>query len=92
MRIVYRRSALADLDAIHRYVSGFDIGAADRLIDRIHAAIARLETHPMSARPARRRGLRILSVPSRPYVVIHRVMTDHVEIVGIMHTARRRNL
>jgi toxin ParE1/3/4 len=88
MRIRYDPRALSDLQNIFEYVAAVDRGAAARVIGRIERAIGRLKVLPYSGRPGRKPGIRILSVPSLPYVVVHRVFEDFVEILAIFHTAR----
>ena len=57
---------------------------------RIERAIRRLEVLPLSARPGRVPGTRVLAVPGLPYVVIHRVRDDWIDIIAVLHTARNR--
>jgi toxin ParE1/3/4 len=89
MKVVYLRPALRDLETIRSYIEQYDEQAAERVIRRIERAVARLEILPHSGRPARG-DIRILSVPELPYVVIHRVRNDRVEIAAVLHTARKR--
>jgi toxin ParE1/3/4 len=89
MKLVYARSALRDLESIHSYIARGDPEAARRVIARIERCTGRLEQLPYSGRPGPR-GIRLLSVPGLPYVVIHRVQQDTVKIVVVFHTARNR--
>ncbi|MGZ9073259.1 MAG: type II toxin-antitoxin system RelE/ParE family toxin [Rhodoplanes sp.] len=57
---------------------------------RIEKAIDRLRILPLSGRPGVVKGTRILVVPGLPYVAIYRVVDDFVDIVAVLHTARRR--
>jgi toxin ParE1/3/4 len=91
MRIVYLRPALRDLEAIHAYIARDDPEVARRVIARIAYSTGRLENFPYSGRPGPR-GVRLLSVPGLPYVVIHRVQNDTVKIVAVFHTSRKRRL
>jgi toxin ParE1/3/4 len=88
-KIVYHRSALRDLEAIHSYIAKDNLDAADRVVARIKQATARLEGFPFSGRPGPR-GVRLLSVTGLPYVVIHRISDETVKIVAIFHTSRNR--
>ena len=89
MRVRYKARALRDLEAIHRHISQFDAVAAKTVVRRIGHSIGRLEILPMSGRPSVK-GTRLLVVPRLPYVVIHRVGEDVVDIIAVLHTARRR--
>ncbi|MGZ8373088.1 MAG: type II toxin-antitoxin system RelE/ParE family toxin [Rhodoplanes sp.] len=61
-----------------------------RVVRRIEKAIDRLRILPLSGRPGVVKGTRILVVPGLPYVAIYRVVDDFVDIVAVLHTARRR--
>jgi toxin ParE1/3/4 len=88
MRIRYDPRALSDLHEIFDYIAAEDRAAAARVVARIERAINRLSVLPYSGRAGRRFGTRILTVPSLPYIVVHRVFDDFVEVLAIFHTAR----
>lgn len=89
MKIRYKARALRDLEGIHGYISQFDPAAASALVGRIERSINRLLTLPMSGRPSVK-GTRLLVVPEVPYIVVHRVGADTVDVIAVIHTARRR--
>jgi addiction module RelE/StbE family toxin len=89
MKLRYKVRALRDLEEIHSYISQFDTVAAGAVVRRIERSINRLLILPMSGRPGVK-GTRLLVVPGLPYVVIHRVAGDMIDIIAILHTARRR--
>jgi toxin ParE1/3/4 len=74
MTIRYDARALKDIEAIHRYIAQDDPIAAVRVVSRIEHAVERLAVFPLSARPGRVPGTRVLAVPT--YVMIHRVRGD----------------
>jgi toxin ParE1/3/4 len=90
MTVRYDARALKDIESIHDYIARDDPIAARRVVSRIERAIQRLAVSPLSARRGHVPGTRILAVPRLPYVVIHRVRGDSVDIVAVLHTARRR--
>jgi toxin ParE1/3/4 len=89
MKLRYKARALRDLEGIHEYISEFDPEAAKAVVRRIQRSISRLSILPMSARPSIK-GTRLLVVPGLPYVVVHRIGEDIVDIIAILHSARRR--
>jgi toxin ParE1/3/4 len=89
MKVVYVRGALKDLETIRAYIAQDNPEAARRVIARIGQSASRLETFPYSGRQGPR-GIRLLSVPGLPYVVIHRVGDDVVRVVAVFHTSRNR--
>ncbi len=90
MKIRYKARARDDLEGIHRYISQFDRAAASAVVRRIERAVNRLSIVPMSGRAGIVKGTRLLVVPDVPYIVVHRVGADTVDIIAILHTARRR--
>jgi toxin ParE1/3/4 len=90
MRLRYKARALKDVERIHGYISQFDPQAAKRVVARIEHSISRLAIWPHSGRTGTVAGTRILVVPGLPYVAIYRVRNDDVEIITVLHTARRR--
>jgi addiction module RelE/StbE family toxin len=90
MILRYKARALADLEAIYDYIAQDDPTAARRVVQRIVRSIGRLAIIPLSGRPGVVRGTRILAVPGLPYVVIHRVRENTLDIIAVLHSARRR--
>lgn len=90
MIVRYKRRALRDIERIHGYIAAFDPGAAKRVIQRIQHSIARLNILPLSGRLGVVAGTRLLVVPGLPYIVVHRVRDDAVDIIAVLHTARKR--
>jgi plasmid stabilization system protein ParE len=52
MKLRYKVRALRDLEAIHAYISQFDLVAAGAVVSRIERSINRLLILPMSGRPS----------------------------------------
>jgi toxin ParE1/3/4 len=90
MTVRYKARALRHINAIHDHIAQDDPIAGARVVSRIEHAIERLAVFPLSARPGRVPGTRVLAVPGLPYVVIHRVRGDSVDIIAVLHTARAR--
>jgi toxin ParE1/3/4 len=90
MKVRFKARALRHIEKIHEYIFAHDPAAAKRIVQRIEHSISRLAFVPFSARPGVVEGTRILVVPGLPYVVIYRVGDDAVDIIAILHTARRR--
>jgi plasmid stabilization system protein ParE len=66
-----------------------DPAAADRFVTRIVEAIETLCDHPHLGRPGRVAGTRELVIADTPYIVPYRVVDDGVEILAVIHGARR---
>ena len=90
MNLHFKRRALRHLESIHRHIASDNPAAAKRVIDQIEHSIGRLQTMPFSARPGVVKGTWLLAVPGLPYIVVHRVRGDTVEIIAVLHTARER--
>jgi len=89
LRTRWTRPALGDLEAIGDFVARDNPAAAGRLVTRIVEAIETLCDHPHLGRPGRVAGTRELAIAETPYVVPYRVVDDGVEILAVIHGARR---
>jgi toxin ParE1/3/4 len=89
MEIVWRRVALDDLEAAHRYIAERNPRAASRVHATILASVGRLTDHPNLGRPGRVAGTRELVVPRTPYIVAYATIDEQVMILSVMHSARR---
>lgn len=90
MILRYKRRALRDIERIHDYIAQYDAEAAKRVVRRVEHSISRLSFLPLSGRTGVIAQTRIVVVPGLPYVAVYRVRDEVVEIIAILHTARRR--
>lgn len=88
MRVVWTRPAREQLAEILAYLAERNTGAAARVVAGIDARMVQLERHPQIGRPGRVGGTRELVLPGLPYVFAYRI-SDKVEILALMHGARR---
>lgn len=88
MSLVWRDSALTDLEAIYDYIAVYSPAAADRLQDIIEACAERLPDHPFMFRPGRVDGTREAVVHPN-YLLIYRVGVECVEIVNVVHARQQ---
>jgi toxin ParE1/3/4 len=88
-RVVRSAAANADLDEIWLNLALDNLHAADRLVDRIANRCLGLATHPHlgPARPEIAPDARMLVVGD--HLVLYRVTETGVEIVRVVHGARR---
>ena len=88
MEIVWRRTALNDLEAIHEFIAQDNPQAAARVRDAVRNAVGRVAVHPNLGRTGRVEGTRELIISNAPYIVAYRVVTDQVRVLAIIHTSR----
>jgi len=77
---------MADL---YSYIAQSNEGAAESQLRIILDAAENLARFPGMGRLGRRRGTRELVVPGRSYIVAYRVHLATVEILAVIHGARR---
>ena len=88
LKLVWRETALDDLDEILDYIAERDPAAADRLHAAIDKCAGTLPLLPRKHRPGRVPGTREAVV--RPnYILVYRLTAEAVEIVSLMHARRR---
>ena len=89
MQIRYTRLALADLGEAEAFIRTHNPAAAASVMRRAETAIDRLKTFPDSGPLGRVAGTRELVVPETPFIVAYRVTRGNVDIVAVVHAARR---
>jgi toxin ParE1/3/4 len=82
---------LAESEAreIHRYIAEDSIAAADRQLDLLLESIQGLSRFSAKGRTGRVHGTRELVVPGTPYIVVYRLVDTTIQILSILHGARR---
>lgn len=90
MKIRWTDPAVADVQDIYDFIAGEDRDAARRILDAIYSAVEdSLPTHPGIGRTGRVAGTRELVVTGLPFVIPYRVRNGEVQILRVLHGARR---
>jgi addiction module RelE/StbE family toxin len=89
MEIVWRASALNDLEAIREFIAQDNRPAAARILTAIRVAVDRLGRHPGLGRAGRVEGTRELIISNAPYIIAYRIVENQVRILAIVHTSRQ---
>jgi toxin ParE1/3/4 len=87
MTVRWTPTALRDLESLQAYIGSDSSPAADAAVEKILAAIEALSQHPEMGRAGRVVATRELVVP--PFVIAYRLRRGTVEIMAIIHGARR---
>jgi len=77
------------LQAVYDYLARERPAAANDTIDRVLAAIEALEAFPHLGRSGRVPGTRELVVAGTPFIAAYRLRKRDVEILAVLHAARR---
>jgi Plasmid stabilization system protein len=85
----YTISAFDDISEIYRYIACDDPGAAADVLAAIGQAVELLRLFPLKSRATQRRGVRALPLSHYPYIIFFRVKGRDLEILHILHGARR---
>ncbi|MVZ97392.1 type II toxin-antitoxin system RelE/ParE family toxin [Sphingorhabdus sp. IMCC26285] len=88
LKLIWRASAIADLEVILSFISDHDWAAANNLLLAVETCAERLPDHPYLYRAGRVAGTREAVVHPN-YIIIYRVSTDTVEIVNIVHARQQ---
>jgi toxin ParE1/3/4 len=89
MALVWRRQAEQDLQRIFDFILEHNPAAAQRVAERIERRVAELQAHPRAGRRGRVAGTRELVVAGTPYIVAYRVKGRQIDILAVLHGARR---
>ena len=89
MRLIWAPQAIEDVEAIRTYVARDSEQYANLLVERIVAAVDRLEGFPLSGRVVSEVGDESLrEVIYRNYRIVYRLKPEIIEIVTVFHAAR----
>jgi toxin ParE1/3/4 len=89
MAIIWRRSALADLEALREFIAHDNPRAAARISATIQTAVERLAAYPNLGRAGRVEGARELIITEAPCIVAYRVVEDQIRILSVLHASRQ---
>jgi addiction module RelE/StbE family toxin len=88
MKLVWRASALDDLETIISYISERNVAAAARLLSAVEACAEGLRERPLLYRPGRVAGTREAVVHPN-YILIYEVGSDEVTIAAVVHSRQQ---
>jgi toxin ParE1/3/4 len=89
LEVRWLKRALANLEEEAEYIARDKPAAARRVVLAIAASVARLADYPAMARTGRVEGTRELVVPGTPYIIPYRVREGRVEVLRVLHAARK---
>ena len=89
MKIAWTRLAIEDLNHAYDYIAVERPSAARHTAQQIEKAIQSLSRHPEIGRAGRVEGTRELIVPGTPFIVPYRIKGNRIEILAVIHGARR---
>ena len=89
MKLAWTRLALKDLDSACANISEENPSAAARTIERVRKALEVVSRHSEIGRPGRVEGTRELIIPGTPFIVAYRVKAKRIEVLSVIHGARR---
>ena len=88
-QITWAPQAIEDVEAIRAHVARDSTRYADLVIERILAAVARLESNPLSGRVVPEvADESIREVIHRTYRIVYRLRSDVAEILTVFHGAQ----
>ncbi|MFL6429239.1 MAG: type II toxin-antitoxin system RelE/ParE family toxin [Acidobacteriaceae bacterium] len=74
---------------IHQYIAADNSASADRQLHRVLESIQGLSLFLEKGRTGRVSGTRELVVPGTPYIFVYRLKAAGIQILSILHGARR---
>jgi plasmid stabilization system protein ParE len=90
MNVHWTEAALADLRAIETYISRHSSHYARGMVERIFSCSARLADHPsLGPMVPEYDDESLREVFEDPYRIVYRLMPQQIDIVAVVHAARR---
>ena len=92
MKLVFDDQALADLEAIHRWIARDSPATAKAVVERLFSSTELLITFPFTGHAGRDPDTLEWVVPRLPYIVVYEVdrSLDRVLITAVFHGAQDR--
>jgi addiction module RelE/StbE family toxin len=88
IRVIWAPQAIQDVEAIRAHIARDSAHYADLVVERLVAAVERLQDHPRSGRVVPELGDdSIREVIHRNYRIVYRLRPDLVEIATVFHGA-----
>ena len=87
MKVKWLRKALYNLQVIYKYIAKDNSEFALKVVIKIRGSVNQLEDFPLMGRIGRVKETREIVI--NPYFVIYRVNGNFVEILRILHSARK---
>jgi addiction module RelE/StbE family toxin len=86
---VWTEAAVRHLESAWEYLAIDSPAAAASQIDRILDAVERLSQYPELGRKGRIPSARELVVPDTPFLIAYRIHKHEIQILAVLHGARR---
>jgi toxin ParE1/3/4 len=87
MTVRWTPTGLRDLESLHAYLAEDNEDAAAAMVDKIIAGVEALQRYPQMGRKGRVAGTRELVI--YPFVVAYKVKSSAIEVIAVIHGARR---
>ena len=87
MKVKWLRKALHNLQVIYKYIAKDNSESALKAVIKIRGSVNQLEDFPLMGRIGRVKET--IEIVINPYFVIYRVNGNFVEILRILHSARK---
>jgi len=89
MTIVWSPTAVEDLKHLRAYIEQHDPRAAARVAKAILRGVENLAEFPGQGKPGRVPHTRELVISDTPFIVVYTAVEQTVQIVTVLHTARK---
>ena len=89
MKLRWTEGAIEDLQWAYDYLAAENVRAAGDIVDRSVSAVERLEQFPQMGRSGRVEGTRELVITGTPFIVAYRLKRDAIQILAVLHAARK---
>ena len=87
-RLVRRPLAGADIAEIWDYIAADSFASADAWVDRLDEKLKLLATQPLMGRSRSELSKDLRSMPFGRYVIFYLPLTDGIDVVRVLHSAR----
>ena len=89
IEVRWTQIALADLDSAFEFISANNSDVARAVIKKVLDGLDQLKAFPESGKDGRVPGTRELFISTTSFFIVYRVQKNHLEVLAILHSARK---
>ena len=89
MTIVWSPTAVKDLEHLRAYIEQYTPSAAAKVASTILRCIESPNDFPGQGRPGRLPHTREVIIPDTPFLVVYKAVDKTIQIITVLHTARK---
>ena len=89
MKVIWTEQAFEDLENVYKFVLNDSPAAAKKTAEIILESIEQIQRYPELGRSGRLPTIREFIIPRSALIFIYRIHKNNIELISILHSARK---